>query len=272
MIEASYEHDVSRLVRLKNELGLLNDKKNALSGDVGKADEILMSLQEEKAQFEGKLSKSKQDLLSPSSGIYSTNIDGFEKLVTEESTENMTPDDLETLLKTKITKEDIAKSGIVCKIIDSFEWSVAVIVTQNELSNLKTGDTVYLRNHNSSEDAVATVNYISTPKNGKYVLTATSGVACSWAMEERISSIDLVKKRYSGLKVPIDAVRVHDDVTGVYTVVDGIVNFKKVNIFYKNNKYAIVEENNATTGGLLLYDEVIVSSGDGIRDGMRINR
>lgn len=271
MIEASLKHDVSKLIRLKNELGLLNDKKNALSGDSGKADEILKSLQEEKAQIEGKLSKSKQDLYSPASGIYSTNVDGFEKLVNEESVSNMTPDDLETLMQTKITKEDIKKSGVVCKIIDSFEWSAAVIVTQNELSNLKVGDTVYLRNHNSSEDAVATIGYISAPKNGKYVLTATSSAACTWATEGRIASIDLIKRKYTGLKVPIEAVRVKDDITGVYTVVDGIVHFKKVNVLYKNNKYAIVEENNAATGGLLLYDEVITSGGR-VKDGMRINR
>lgn len=270
MIKASAEHDVSKMMKLKNELGLLNDKKNALSGNIEKADQILNSLKSQKAEYEGKLSRAKQDLFSPASGIYSTNVDGFEKLVTDASAKNMLPDDLETLLKTKITADDIKKSQIVCKVIDSFEWSASVIVTQNELSNIKMGDTVYLRNHNSSEDAVATVTYISTPQNGKYVLTATSDATSSWAMEERIASIDLVKKRYSGLKVPIAAIRVKDDITGVYTVVDSIVRFKKVNILYKNNKYAIVEENNTQNGGLLLYDEVI-TSGNKIKDGMRLN-
>jgi len=232
----------------------------------------LKSLYEEKAQYENKMSKAKQDLFSPASGIYSTKIDGFEKLVTEKTAENMTPDDLEALFKTEVSEEEIEKSRVVCKIIDSFEWSVSVIVTQEELSNISLGDTVYLRNHNSSEDAVATVTYISTPKNGKYVLTATSDMSCNWAMSERIIGIDLVKKKYSGLKVPIEAVRVKNDATGVYTVVDGIVRFKKVKILYKNDKYALVEENNSATGGLLLYDEVITSLAKGIKDGMRINR
>jgi len=272
MIDASEKNDVSKLVSLNNELGLLNDKKNALSGDSEKADKILKSLYEEKAQYENKMSKAKQDLFSPASGIYSTKIDGFEKLVTEKTAENMTPDDLEALFKTEVSEEEIEKSRVVCKIIDSFEWSVSVIVTQEELSNISLGDTVYLRNHNSSEDAVATVTYISTPKNGKYVLTATSDMSCNWAMSERIIGIDLVKKKYSGLKVPIEAVRVKNDATGVYTVVDGIVRFKKVKILYKNDKYALVEENNSATGGLLLYDEVITSLAKGIKDGMRINR
>ena len=40
MIKASAEHDVSKMMKLKNELGLLNDKKNALSGNIEKADQI----------------------------------------------------------------------------------------------------------------------------------------------------------------------------------------------------------------------------------------
>ncbi len=266
----SAKADVTRLVNIKNELGLLNDRRNALSGDDDKADQILNSLIAEKAELESEFSKSKQDLLSPVSGIYSTNIDGFEKLVTVESSLNMTPDDLETVMKTKITQEDIDKSGVVCKIIDGFEWSVSVIITQEEISNLKVGDTVYLRNHNSSEDAKATVTYISAPKNGKYVLTAESEAVCDWALNTRIASIDLIKSKYSGLKVPIKAIRVQGDITGVYTVVDGIVHFKEVKILYKNDDYALVEENNATNGGLLLYDEVITTGGK-IKDGMRIH-
>jgi hypothetical protein len=134
------------------------------------------------------------------------------------------------------------------------------------------GDTVYIRNHNSSKEAIAQINYISTPKNGKYVLVATSDVSCNWAMEERFLSIEIIKRKYTGLKVPVKAIRVKDGKTGVYTVVDGIVHFKEVNIYHKNNKYAIVEENNTANGGLLLYDEVITSSARGLKEGSRIRQ
>lgn len=272
MIDASQERDVSKLVSIKNELGLLNDKKNALSGDSSQTREILNSLQKEKAGYEKNLSDSHQDLFSPTSGIYSTKIDGYEELVTPASAMEMTPSDFESVKDTKISKETIAESGIVCKIIDSYEWSVAVIVTDEELSSLKTGDTVYIRNHSSADDAKAVIKYISSPENGKYVLTAASDVACSWAMDKRFVKIDLIKKKYSGLKVPASALRVKDDVAGVYTASDGIVQFKPVNILYKNGTYAIVEENNTLGRGLLLYDEVIVSSGRNIKSGMRINK
>ena len=102
-------------------------------------------------------------------------------------------------------------------------------------------------------------------------MTATSTESCDWAFTERFLKLEFIKKKYSGLKVPSEALRVSDGKTGVYTVVDGIVKFKPVNIYYKDSKYAIVEENNASTGGLLLYDEVIVSPGN-YKAGTRLNR
>ena len=54
-------------------------------------------------------------------------------------------------------------------------------------------------------------------------------------------------------------------------MVDGIVKFKKVKVMYKDSGYAIVEENNTSQGGLLLYDEVIVSSSQKLKDGDKLS-
>lgn len=270
MRTAAEEKDVKKITVAKTELGLLSDRRTATENDGGTGEQLLAALQAEKASYEKNLGKSHQDLYSPASGDYSTKIDGYEKVITPESTKELTPDDFKTLTEMKVTKEDVEKSGIVCKIIDSLNWSVAVTATEKELADIKAGDTVYLRNHSSDTDVPATISYISAPKNGRYVVCATSDVSCDWAETERFLDIDFVKKKYSGLKIPSAALRVVDGETGVYTVSDGIVKFKKVNISYKSGKYAIAEEDNSSSGGLLLYDEVIVSGSKKIKPGMRV--
>lgn len=258
----AYENrNVAKLVSIKNELGLLNDKKNALSGDDGYSENMLAELKAEKAEYEKKLSSDKQDLYSPVPGIFSTKIDGYEEMVSLDAADKLTPEDFESLKKSETSASKKTNGKVLCKIIDSFEWAVAVIATENELAGLKSGDAVSLRIPDSNEEADAKITYISAPDNGKYVLVATSDVSCDWSSKERFVKIDFVKNRYSGLKIPSQAIRVHDNTTGVYILSDGIVKFKPVNIYYKDNKSAIVEENNAS-GGLLLYDEVIVSSGN----------
>lgn len=258
---AQENNNVSKIVSIKNDLEILNDKKNAVSADDGYEEQMLAELKAEKAEYEQKLSSDKQDLYSPIPGIFSTKIDGYEEVISLDAADNLTPDDFEAIKKTQNEKKRKSNGKIVCKIIDSFEWAVAVIATENELSALKTGDAISLRIPDSTEEATATISYISAPKNGKYVVVATSDVSCEWSSKERFIKIDFIKNKYSGLKVPSQAIRVHNNTTGVYVLSDGIVKFKEINIYYKDGKNAIVEENSAS-GGLLLYDEIIVSSGN----------
>ena len=180
-------------------------------------------------------------------------------------------DDFNTIKNMKVSAEDIKKSGYQCKIIDNFTWSVAFTANKDEISKLKKGSVVYVRNANSPKDMKAVVSYISTPTNDKYVVIVTSDIKCDWAMKDRFVKIDLIKNKYSGLKVPIKALRVRDGKTGVYVVVDGIVKFKNANVLYKDSGYAIVEENNTSRGGLLLYDEIIVSSSKEYKVGDKIS-
>ncbi len=261
----AYENrDVSKLVSIKNEIGLLNDKKNAVMGDKAYSEKMLAQLKNEKSEYEKSLSSDKDDLYSPIPGIFSTKIDGYEEIISLDAADKLTPEDFDAIKKTKAADS----KKVACKIIDSFEWAVAVTVTENELANLKTGDVVSLRMQDSNEEVEAKITYISTPDKGKYVLVATSDVSCDWSLGERFVKLDFVKNKYSGLKIPTSAIRVQGNKTGVFVLTDDIVKFKPVNIYYKDSKNAIVEENNAG-GGLLLYDEVIVSSGN-FKSGKRL--
>ncbi len=265
---AGEEGNMKEVVSLQNELNLLNDRKNALEKGVEYTDATINSLLEEKKEAENKLGSSKEDIYSHAAGVYTTKIDGYEKIVTPDAVGEMTPYDFETIKKMKI--EDKDKNG-VCKIIEGTKWSVAFCATAKEISKLKEGSLVYIRAKNYETDSAARITYISTPVNGNYLVIATSNESCSWALNERFCEIDLIRSKYSGLKVPVSALRVKDGQTGVYTVVDGIVHFKKVNILYRQGDYAIAEENNSSSGSLLLYDEVITASKKELKVGERIS-
>ena len=271
LTRAMEEGDVQKAISAKSEINLLNDKKNVWKKGKDHTDDVLDSLIREKKEYEKKLGNAKEDLYSPVSGIYSTNIDGYEELLTSDAIGSMTPDDYNSILKMDISREEAIKKGYPCKIIDNFTWSVAFIAKEEEVSKLKKGSSVYVRNSGSSKDMYARVSYISAPERGKYVVVVTSDVSCDWAMKDRFVKISLIKNKYSGLKIPVEALRVNDGKTGVYVVVDGIVKFKKAKVLYKDDGYAIVEENNISQGGLLLYDEVIVSSSRKVKEGDKIS-
>ena len=167
--------NVDKANSLNSEIHVLNDKKNVWEKGEEYTDDVLESLLKEKAEYEKKLGSAKEDLFSPASGIYSTQIDGYEQLLNYSAAESMSVDDFDTIKNMKVSAEDIKKSGYQCKIIDNFTWSVAFVANKDEISKLKKGSAVYVRNANSSRDLKAVVSYISTPKKDKaFAISAES--------------------------------------------------------------------------------------------------
>ena len=271
LMTASEKGDMEKVSQISADLGLLNDKKNAIENGEQYTDKVLADLKAEREKYEKELGNSKADLFSPVSGIYTTKMDGYEKIVTSDAIGKMTPYDFETISKMDLSAKTAKKDGNVCKIIDGFSWSVAFVATEKEISKLKEGSSVYIRNSKLAKDNRAYISYISTPVNGNYLVVATSNENSAWAMEERFADIHLIRSKYKGLKVPVKALRVIDNKTGVYVVIDGIVHFKEVEVLYKDSGYAIVKEDNSSQGGLLLYDEVVVSGKKRLKPGQKIS-
>jgi len=108
----------------------------------------------------------------------------------------------------------------------------------------------------------------------------------------RNQKVRVVYKKYSGLKVPKEAVRVVNDIKGVYVVNGTEVEFKRISEIYSFDDYYIIEkdpesalyskkyvrkttkdeqgnEKNEYYRVLSLYDQVIVKGKD-IYDGMKV--
>ena len=110
----------------------------------------------------------------------------------------------------------------------------------------------------------------------------------------RIQKVRLVYNEYKGLKIPKEAVRVINDVKGVFVISGTQVEFKRAEEIYSFDEYYIIEQNPesekyaekyvrsktvAEDGteketyfrALSLYDNVIVK-GRNVYDGMKIER
>ena len=80
----------------------------------------------------------------------------------------------------------------------------------------------------------------------------------------------VVKKEYSGLKVPRSALRVVDSKRGVYVLTGMQVKFVEVNVLFTYGDYMICEKQTSDSTVLRLYDEVIVK-GKNLYDGKIIS-
>lgn len=259
MIVSVNDKDMRHIRDLKNDFNNLIDKKNMVLNEGGSVTTMLDELEAEKARYESALSSSRKNLYAPKAGIYSTVIDGFEQALNSNALKTMTVDNFNTLYATN-PSVTIGAGQPICKIVDNVEWHTAILMEGSKATEMYIGQQVYVKIGSSSTEYSAKVSYISPVSGDKCVIGVTSTEYSEEAIRARKSRITLITNKYSGIKVPVKAIRVKDGVQGVYTVTEGLMKFKKIEILYKDASYAIVKSDNTESGYLLLYDEVVIDA------------
>lgn len=270
IIMASNSRDAEKVASLKDNLTALALKRVSASSNAD-ATGLLAELKTQKQQLESTFNASKTDILSPAQGIYSTNIDGYENLLSTAKSLSMTVADYQITRKSKPTEDDIKASGAVCKVIDNYKWTIATLVNDSTASELETGKRVYIRFPHDNVDLSATVEYISPESSNKYVVVLSSTENSTFAMGNRFVDFDLICQKYTGIKVPVKSLTVNQEgATGVYVMENSSMRFKKADVLYKDGKNAIVYMDNTRTGYLFLYDNVITYAKE-YADGKKID-
>ena len=83
----------------------------------------------------------------------------------------------------------------------------------------------------------------------------------------RNPNVQIIKRTYSGLKVPERAVRVNDEgEQGVFIRTGNVIQWRPVEILFAKDNYYIVSYKEEGSKRLLLYDEV-VTDGKNLYDG-----
>lgn len=269
-IDSSFNENIKQIVK-----NSANGKMDASSGAKdnliyaadrhaaakGGANSVLGTLKTKQQELESRLGNLITEVTAPCSGLFSMNIDGIEGKFTPDNIKDLTVYNLDEIKKAKSTSGGRAARGdTVCKIIDNFKWYLAVPLRSDEVGDMKTGDTVNIvfRDANG-EAATAKIYNIGEDTDGKRVVSFELNRDIQGILSKRHASVDIVRKTYEGLKVPVSALCYENDETGVYVDKGGARVFKPVEVLYHNDEYMIVREDNSASNSLLLYDKVIKS-------------
>ncbi|MBE7027074.1 MAG: hypothetical protein E7410_05920 [Ruminococcaceae bacterium] len=272
VIEASISSDLSNLSVISQELNALVGTQKEISGAKSPRQTALKELYAKKREVEGRIDSSKKDIYSTGAGVYISGVDGCENFLTPDAVMNMSIEEFNSLsLPKRAEPKDKYEAGEeVCKTVDNGIWYVAACIKKDELGDMEKGDYVSVRIPELDTDKVdARVEFVSE-QEGEYALVLISSKHyIKNVYSERCVNLDIIKNTYYGLKIPVSAIRVEDEQTGVFVNTDGVARFRKIDILYKNDEYAVVEKS-AKEGYLRLYDPVI-TNGSGIEVGKLVN-
>ena len=150
-------------------------------------------------------------------------------------------------------------------MIYSYDWYFLCAVDRDALDGLENGDTVEVC-LKSDADTVIDMRVVSGADTSAQAQTAVlvlqsnqmTGAMTSYRTEE----IEIRLKSYKGLRVPKEAVREVDSVTGVYTLVSQKIEFRPIEVLYTGDTYVVAKYDSGDDDGLRLYDQVITEGKD----------
>lgn len=242
------------------------NRRQAAMGETADFSAQLTALKAEKDQLAASLPAAKGTLRAEKSGYFVSKADGYETVLTCENPESITPEHLNAIKAETVTENTVGK------IVSDYEWYIAAEVSVNESLNFKEGDalTIYtsVKSYPKLPVTVKKIN-ISESSGGAVVLFACNDMNSELA-SMRTGPMTVVKKEYSGLKVPTSARRVVDSKLGVYVLTGMQVKFVEVKVLFTDGDYMICEKQTSDGNVLRLYDEVIVK-GKNLYDGKIIS-
>ncbi len=249
-----------------NELLTNISRRQMITGEQTDFSARLDSLKAELETLNASLPDTVGSIKTDVSGYFVSGVDGYEDVLLCSDIENITPEFLENL------KPNATPQNVVGKIVSGYTWYIVSTVSINDSLQYKVGDKLTIKTAIKSSPALdVKVERINTSLNSENAVVIFS---CQKMNSElaamRKGAMTVIKKTYSGLKIPTKALRVQDGKTGVFVRSGQAVKFVTVNVVYRTNEYIICEQQTSNESVLRLYDEVIVK-GKRLYDGKIID-
>ena len=199
-------------------------------------------------------------VLAPASGIFCTDMDGYETLLTPDGLSGIMPEDLNAYAL--LTPE--TDTTCLGKLITSWRWYYAALVSDEEARSFAAGDKVYIQFDSLSASLPMTVNSVSENQNGRAVVVFRSSENLDDVESLRQESCEIIFRSDDGLIVPKEALRVLEDgSTVVYAVSGYLASVKPVTVLAENeNSYLVQPDGSDGTEILRSGDEVILASAE----------
>lgn len=244
------------------------------------AESLTTRLQELETQYQTLCNQSYSaitQVTAPTSGTFSTLVDGYEGLINSESAGNLTPQALQDLLN----QNPSGDSAAVGKLISSDKWYFAAVVTQEEGERLEQAGTLTLRFAGDfTQDISMKVEKVNQDGQGQAVVLLSSDRYLEQTTLLRRETAELIFNSRTGLRVPKSALRMvtttstdeetgettETDTLGVYVVTAGRAEFKPVTILTEGDDFYVVQSVREDKKALRAGDEVIVQA-TGLYDG-----
>lgn len=243
IIASSYGNDIASAARYKTMINAVRAGENA-----DEYVETQESLASEREALDAEIGFEKYDIYSEHSGVFTTVLDGLEKVLTPEHIDNISIDELGSVynVQSKSTEKNVTKGNAIFKIVNNHEWYVLMVVENSEIEKYEAGKIVDLSFDNIpgeiTEGKIMSIRQDDVRKD-KALLFIRCQKYLEGAYSFRESRCKIIFDSYEGFKVPTYAIRIDGDSKSVVAKKNNRTDSYPVDILYTNTEegYAIVD-------------------------------
>ncbi len=255
--------DISAASALNTDLKSLVLRRYSDTSELSAISSEIAALSSQITELNSQTSSSVRTISAARSGYFSGTVDGYESILKPETLTSMTVAEFQALDHTAGALDDAAFG----KMIYGDLWYFVTLIPEEYEQTLSKRSTVSVEFTQGIPDPISMkIVRIGEPVDGKCVLVLSYRNFLSEITTLRQQSANIVFSSYHGLRVPKAAVRMENDVSGVYILEGTTAKWKPITILCEYGEHYVVEMDKSDTGNLWPGDEIIVN-GKNLFDG-----
>ena len=241
---------------LKDELLILMAKKDLLSSGKDDYNQEIAALENEKGTLVSSLGTPLESVISPGSGYFYSEADGYEEIFSAQNAQNLT-----IALYDQLTNTPAAsKSNVVGTLVTNSQWYYATKVSENEAEGFLVGTTYECSFPDNSHTEAIYMKLVSKETYASQTLLVFYSSSLPRSFDTtRTQRMQANRGSYTGFRIPSEVVRAENGTTYVYVFHEGVAEKREVKLLWEQNGYYIVSSENTGPGWLKLNDLIILN-------------
>lgn len=233
------------------------------SGDPAAAADALRS---EQKKLISQLGTCRAEITASRSGYYYADCDGYESAFTSDAALSVTPEEFLRLIGTEPGKA--AAGG---KIAPGYTWYAACISRDSIAASFAVGQKYPVSfPHNGGTTLQMTLVRTEESDSGSLLVFSSTALPGDFAFI-RSQPVAVTAGEYSGIRLPLSALRAVDGVSGVYVLSGGIVRYRAVSVLAEGEDWFLADPDPDADPPAemkwLSRNDIVITNGRGLYEG-----
>jgi len=238
-----------------------------LIGTLSDAASAAGRLRAERDELTARLGACRAQIVTDRSGYYYADCDGYEASFTASAAMSMTPEQFASLT----AAEAADTAGTAGKIASGYTWYAACISGAEAAASLTVGRSYEVSfPYGGGQPLRMTLSRSEEYEGGVMLVFSCSQLPADFAFT-RSQPATIRCREYSGIQLPLSALRAVDGVPGVYILEGGIVRYRAVSVIAEGEDWFMAEpapEADAPDGTeWLARNDIVITRGRGLYEG-----